>query len=122
MAKTGISEQADTAQEILDGYVARGYASGMVGLIGQGDECQVLTAGSKAFGAADPVRRDSIFRIASMTKPITAAAALLLIEDGKLRLDEPVDRLLPELANRHVLKAIDGALEEIGRASCRGRV
>jgi CubicO group peptidase (beta-lactamase class C family) len=47
-----------------------------------------------------------------MTKPITAAAAMMLIEDGKLRLDEPVDRLLPELAERRVLKRIDASLDE----------
>ena len=50
------------------------------------------------------MRRDTIFRIASMTKPITAVAAMILVEECKLRLDEPVDRLLPELANRQVLK------------------
>lgn len=48
----------------------------------------------------EPMRRDAIFRIASMTKPFTAVAGLMPIEDGKLRLDGPVDRLLPELADR----------------------
>ena len=50
------------------------------------------------------MRRDTIVRISSMTKPIAAAAAMILVEECKLRLDEPVDRLLPELANRRVLK------------------
>ena len=50
------------------------------------------------------MRRDTIFRIASMTKPVTATAVMMLVEEGKLRLDEPVDRLLPELANRGVLR------------------
>ena len=58
------------------------------------------------------MRRDTIFRIASMTKPITAGAAMILVEECKLRLDEPVDRLLPELANRKVLKRIDGPLDD----------
>ena len=58
------------------------------------------------------MRRDTIFRIASMTKPITAAAAMILVEECKLRLDEPVDRLLPELANRKVLKRLDGPLDD----------
>ena len=66
----------------------------------------------KAFGGRDPMRRDTIFRIASMTKPITAAATMILVEECKLRLDEPVDRLLPELANRKVLKRLDGPLDE----------
>jgi CubicO group peptidase (beta-lactamase class C family) len=56
--------------------------------------------------------RDTIFRISSMTKPITAAGAMILVEECKLRLDEPVDRLLPELAGRIVLKRLDGPLED----------
>ena len=58
------------------------------------------------------MRRDTIFRIASMTKPITAVAAMILVEECKLRLDEPVDRLLPELADRKVLKRLDGPLDD----------
>ena len=58
------------------------------------------------------MRRDTIFRIASMTKPITAAAAMILVEECRLRLDEPVDRLLPELADRRVLKRLDGPLDD----------
>src|SRR6266540_6417341 len=58
------------------------------------------------------MRRDTIFRITSMTKPILATATMMLVEDGRLALDEPVDRLLPELANRRVLKRIDGPLDE----------
>ena len=56
--------------------------------------------------------RDSIFRITSMTKPVTAAAAMILVEEGKLRLDDPVDRWLPELANRKVLLAIDALVHQ----------
>src|SRR5207302_3453441 len=51
-------------------------------------------------------------RLASLTKPITAAAAMILVEECRLRLDEPVDRLLPELANRKVLKRLYGPLDE----------
>jgi CubicO group peptidase (beta-lactamase class C family) len=109
-AKT-LKSACAAAQKVLDGHVAQGHVSGMVALIGHGAERHVLTAGSKGLGA-DPMRRDTLFRIASMTKPVTAAAAMMLIEDGKLRLDEPVDRLLPELAHRRVLKAIDGPLDD----------
>ena len=66
-----------------------------------------------------PVRRDSLFRIASTTKPITAAATIALIDDGLIGLDEPVDRLLPELADRRVLKRPDGPLDETVPASGR---
>src|SRR5439155_18917307 len=67
--------------------------------------------GAKSIGG-DPVRRDTIFRIASMTKPSTAVAAMILVEECKVRLDEPVDRLLPELAARKVLKRLDGPLDD----------
>ena len=56
--------------------------------------------------------RDTIFRIASMTKPVAAVAAMMLVEDCKLRMDEPIDRLIPELANRRVLKQLHGPLYE----------
>ena len=65
-----------------------------------------------SFDSREPMRRDTIFRITSMTKPITAAAAMILVEDGKLALDEPVERLLPELADRQVLTRIDGPLDD----------
>jgi CubicO group peptidase (beta-lactamase class C family) len=58
------------------------------------------------------MHRDTIFRIASLTKPITATAAMMLIEEGRLHLDEPVDRLLPELGDRRVLRRIDGPLDD----------
>jgi CubicO group peptidase (beta-lactamase class C family) len=58
------------------------------------------------------MRRDTIFRVASLTKPVTAAAAMILVEECKLRLDDPVDRWLPELADRKVLKRIDGPLDD----------
>src|SRR5205085_2050275 len=74
-------------------------------------ETHVDAIGSLAFGGA-PVGRDSIFRISSMSKPITAAATMILVEECKLRLDEPVDRLLPELADRQVLQQLDGPLDD----------
>ena len=58
------------------------------------------------------MRRDTIFRLASVTKPITAVAAMILVEECKLRLDDPVDEFLPELANRRVLRTIDSALDD----------
>ncbi len=84
----------------------------VVTLVSRRGEVQVDAIGMKAAGSSDPMRRDTIFRIASMTKPITAAAAMILVEECKLRLDEPVDGLLPELADRRVLKRIDGPLDD----------
>ena len=102
----------DALRDVLQGHVARGYTSGAVALISHGEDSHVVTVGAHSLGGTDPMRRDTIFRVASMTKPITATAAMMLIEDGRLRLDEPVDRLLPELANRRVLKRIDGPLDD----------
>jgi CubicO group peptidase (beta-lactamase class C family) len=92
--------------------VARGELPGIVTLVAHGYDVQVDTIGVKAFGSDDPMRRDTIFRIASMTKPILAAATMMLVEDRKLALNEPVDRLLPELADRRVLRRVDGPLDD----------
>ena len=84
---------------------------GLVALVAQGDDVHVEALGSLGIGRP-PVTRDSIFRIASTTKPITGAATLALVEEGLLDLDEPVGRLLPELAQPRVLRRIDGSLED----------
>src|SRR5262245_14054482 len=92
--------------------VERGEFPGIVLLIAQGDEVHVDPIGVTAFGGTEPMQRDTPFRIASMTKPILAVATLMLIEDGKLSLDEPVDTWLPELAHPRVLSRVDGPLDE----------
>lgn len=97
--------------DVMASYVERGEIPGMVTLVSRRGDVHVDALGATAIGA-DPMRRDTIFRIASMTKAITAAAAMILVEECKLRLDEPVDRLLPELANRKVLKQLDGQLDD----------
>jgi CubicO group peptidase (beta-lactamase class C family) len=98
--------------DVMAGYVERGEVPGLVTLVSRRGEVHVDALGLKAAGGRDPVQRDTIFRISSMTKPITAAAAMILVEECKLRLDEPVDRLLPELADRQVLQRLDGPLDD----------
>jgi CubicO group peptidase (beta-lactamase class C family) len=98
-------------QAVLAGYVERGELPGAVGLVGHRGALDVAVVGRQAFGGA-PMRRDTLFRIASLTKPIAAAAAMALVEAGVLRLDDPVDRWLPELAGRRVLRAPDAALDD----------
>jgi len=78
----------------------------MVGVIGSGGERRGLVAGRMSFDGPELMLRDAIFRIASMTKPVTAVAALMLVDEGRLRLDERVDRLLPELGNLRVLRTL----------------
>ena len=82
---------------------------GLVALIARGDDVHVEALGRLSVGEAS-VARDSLFRIASTTKPIVGAATLALVDEGLLGLDEPVDRLLPELADRRVLRRMDGPL------------
>jgi CubicO group peptidase (beta-lactamase class C family) len=113
MSSGGLSEaRLARMHGVMAGHVGRGDVPGLVTLVSRRGEVHVDAIGMKAVGGRDPMRRDTIFRIASMTKPITAAATMILVEQCKLRLDEPVDRLLPELANRRVLKRLDGPLDD----------
>ena len=113
MSSAGLSRvRLDRLRQVMAGHVERGAVPGVLTLVQRRGEVHVDAIGTLAAGGGAPVQRDAIFRIASMTKPIAAAAALLLVEECKLRLDEPVDRLLPELSDRRVLRRLDGPLEE----------
>ncbi len=105
-------ERLERVHDVMAGYVERGEIPGLVTLVGRRGETYVDAIGTKTFGGGEPVARDTVFRISSMTKPITAVATLILVEDCTLRLDDPVDDLLPELADRQVLKRIDGPLDD----------
>lgn len=97
---------------VFEGYLTRGEIPGIVGGVSRRGEAAVEIAGTMGFDDHRPTRRDTIFRIASITKPIVAVAAMILVEECRLRLDDPVDHWLPELADRRVLARIDGPLEE----------
>ncbi len=96
----------------LAGHVERGELPGLVALVARGGEVHVTVAGRLAFGDSAPMGRDAIFRIASLTKPVTGVAAMLLIEDGAMALSDPVDRWLPELAGRRVLRTLTSELSD----------
>ena len=113
MTNTNLSNgHLSRMHDVMAGYVTRGELPGLISLLSRGDDVHVNAIGRLALTTESPMQRDSIFRIASMSKPITAAAAMILVEECKLRLDEPVDRLLPELANRRVLKRLDSPLDD----------
>jgi CubicO group peptidase (beta-lactamase class C family) len=113
MSTGGLSSaRLDRMRDVMNDHVERGDVPGLVTLISRRGEVHVDAIGVKAVGSDDPIRRDTIFRITSMTKPVTAVATMILVEECKLRLDEPVDRLLPELSSRKVLRRIDGPLDE----------
>src|SRR5690349_2867840 len=93
-------------------FVETGYAPGVVTLVHHRGREHVDAIGTMAFDSTQPMRRDTIFRLASMTKPITAVGAMTLVEDCKLRLDDPVDEFLPELSHRKVLRTVDSPLDD----------
>ncbi|MGZ3402990.1 MAG: serine hydrolase domain-containing protein [Phenylobacterium sp.] len=100
-------------QPALQGVVDAGDLSGFVTLLWRkGEVAQVLTLGQRDIEAGLPMTRDTLFRIASMTKPVTSIAALMLLEEGKLRLEDPIAGWLPEFADMRVLKDATGPVDE----------
>jgi CubicO group peptidase (beta-lactamase class C family) len=98
--------------DVMAGYVERGEVPGLVTLVSRRGEVHVDAIGARTIGESAPMRRDTVFRISSMTKPVIAVATMILVEECKLQLDEPVDRWLPELAERKVLKRLEGPLDD----------
>jgi CubicO group peptidase (beta-lactamase class C family) len=100
---------------MLQRPVGSGFVPGALAVLARHGEVHVETIGNLAFegpGAATPMATDTICRLGSTSKPIVAACAMTLVEDCTLRLDDPVDDLLPELADMTVLADPDGPLEE----------
>jgi CubicO group peptidase (beta-lactamase class C family) len=97
--------------EVVENAVLHDDAPGVVAAVALRDETQVAIAGVMSLGG-EPMARDTLFRITSMTKPMTAAMVLALVDAGMLDLDDPVDELLPELANRRVLRSPDASLTD----------
>jgi CubicO group peptidase (beta-lactamase class C family) len=97
--------------DVMARHVESGGLPGLVALVSRRGEIHVEAIGKIAIDGA-PMQRDSIFRIASMTKPVSAVAAMILVEECRLRLDDPVDEFLPELANRRVLRTIESEIDD----------
>src|SRR5215472_3183644 len=116
--KTGGLSRArlDRLHKCMTGYVERGEVPGILTGVRRHGEIHVDAVGNTSLDGPDPMRRDTIFRIASMTKPITAVATMILLEEGQLRLDDAVQKWLPELADRKVLGRIDAPLDETAPA------
>jgi CubicO group peptidase (beta-lactamase class C family) len=96
----------------LDAHVKDGSLPGAVGLVARGGRVEVAVVGSMSIGGT-PMAEDSIFRLASITKPITAAAVMMLVEDGRIALDAPVDEWLPELASPKVVRTPASPVEDV---------
>ncbi|GIG68836.1 serine hydrolase domain-containing protein [Phytomonospora endophytica] len=102
----------DRLRGILERHVESGRIPGVVALVDRGGETHVEALGTMRQGGGEPMRRDTIFRMASTSKPLAMSAAMILLDECRIRLDDPVDAWLPELADRQVLKRIDGPLDE----------
>jgi CubicO group peptidase (beta-lactamase class C family) len=102
----------DRLQAAMAVRVERRELPGLVTLVAHGDEVHVNAIGATAFDGGQPMQRDTPFRIASLTKPVLATATMLLVEDGVLMLEAPAERWLPELADRRVLRRVDGPLDD----------
>ncbi|MBU2661918.1 beta-lactamase family protein [Actinoplanes bogorensis] len=99
-------------RQAMAARVERGEFPGLVGLVARGDDVQVDALGVTEFGGDVPMRRDTVFRITSMTKPVLAAVTMMLAEDDVLDLEQPVAAFLPELAGQRVLVRPDAPLDE----------
>lgn len=98
--------------DVMAGHIADGMLPGAITLVSRHGETHVDVIGTMDTDGDRPMRRDTVFRISSMSKPIVAVAAMILVEECRLRLDDPVDPVLPELADRKVLVALDGPVDE----------
>jgi CubicO group peptidase (beta-lactamase class C family) len=109
----GLTKDAGTrVHDALAPHVQRGDMPGVVALVARDDDVHVATIGHKSFDDPEPIGRDAIFRIASITKPITGVTAMLLVQDGLMALDDPVEWWLPELADRRVLRTLASELDD----------
>jgi len=109
------SKRLTRVRDLLQRHVDSGHAPGALAVVARHGEVHIEAAGNLAFhgaGSSTPMAGDTICRIASMTKPIVAACAMTLVEDCTLRLDDPVDALLPELAEMTVLSDPNGPLDD----------
>jgi CubicO group peptidase (beta-lactamase class C family) len=97
-------------------HVGEDKVPGLAALVAQGGDVHVEALGTLAVGGR-PVERASLFRIASTTKPITAAATLAVVDEGLLGLDDPIDELVEELADRRVVRRMDGPLDDTAPAA-----
>lgn len=105
----GLAKIAPTLQPVVDS----GDLSGFVTLLYRhGAVAQVNTLGWRDIEHKQPMQRDTLFRIASMTKPVTSIAALMLMEEGKFALGDPIAKFAPEFARMRVLKDAQGPLDE----------
>jgi CubicO group peptidase (beta-lactamase class C family) len=107
-SETGLRKVRD----VLARHVESGRIPGLVALISRDGQTHVEAVGTMRHDGGPPMRRDTLFRMASTSKPVSVAAAMVLLDDCRLRLDDLVQEWLPELADRRVLTRVDGPLDD----------
>jgi CubicO group peptidase (beta-lactamase class C family) len=93
-------------------YVAAGELAGAAMLVWRDGAARTICVGQRDLDTPRPVERDTIFRIASMSKPVTSVLALMLFEEGRFALGDPITRWAPEFATMQVLRSPEGPLDE----------
>ncbi len=99
-------------RHVLAQPVNAGELAGAAALIWRNGQADVAAVGMRDLRTGQPVERDTIFRIASMTKPVTTVAALTMLDEGRFTLEEPITRCAPELARLRVLRDPEGPLDQ----------
>jgi CubicO group peptidase (beta-lactamase class C family) len=100
-------------RDVLQAHVSSGQVPGAVGLVARGDQVAVQAVGLADVEGTSPMARDSIFRVASITKPITAAAVMVLVDDGRIALEDQAGRWLPELASPVVVRTPASPVDDV---------
>jgi CubicO group peptidase (beta-lactamase class C family) len=102
----------DRVATAIRAYVDAGELAGAAALVWRDGKAHITTVGWRNVDARLPIERDTIFRIASMTKPVTSTAALMLFEEGRFALDDPITYWAPEFSQMRVLRSPDAPLVE----------
>lgn len=104
-------------QTALQEPVDKGDLAGAVALVHRSGQTEYAVAGWRDLESRMPMERDTIFRIASMTKPITSVAALMLVDEGRIALNDPISRIAPEFENMRVLSSPNDPLDDTETAN-----
>jgi CubicO group peptidase (beta-lactamase class C family) len=109
----GRRQAVSDLQSLVESFVDAGDAPGVVALVAGPDGVDTAVAGSLDLEGTAPMTADTIFRVASITKPITAAAVMVLVDEGRLALDDPIARWLPELASPVVVRTPSSPVDDV---------
>lgn len=108
------AEKYPTIKTAFDSYVSSGKLPGLLATIGKGSApADIVAVGNIAQGSKTPVDIDTLWRVYSMTKPLTGMAAMILVGEGKMKLDQPIADFIPEFANMTVLTDPDNSLDAV---------